>query len=654
MEAKLEAKVEVKLEIENPIVKCEPEIEEGEVTESNEEDSRPSICLKGRSTGSSGGAMARRSQTLFSAAVAGLHRQRSRSGQASATPRKYRRIAVDRRRAANRPASPESWSPSRSPSLPRSKEETSSMGTREVWVGNLPGDITAEAVTKEFEALFARIPQFSTKYSHLTSPVSQVQARECPEHKSSTFAFVQFEDDVLAATALSMTGVQIRGRSTRISLSPKSRASEGKAYGLDVSDLRTDGTLPWTFTPGGVMLNEVFVGGITGRHQDVPGYLAQQVTSFLCSMPAVIARFPEMTKPVLRVKYGRDFSYGFIELANELLASTLVSLRSMQFLNCCLRFGWPSDCKNPIERAPPSLCTTVIVDKTKEVQNEGKEDDKGEEDTNETPIGQGECCMVYVGGVRGIETGVLFATLTKSLKMLPAYHVAYPDKDFLPVRDLRVGKGCFAFAYMADPVLASTAVALGTIWVGSRQVTLKRPARYDAKLQPQARPLELSCHPADLSSVKQHHTDLGSAKPRVPPPPPPPPVRNATLRISNLPNATAYELEQHLLEVAMMHPEADFENGPPLERLWRHRMSTCAFARMKNQEIAQKLIPLYKSTPFQTHNLVVDFANCSERCTDIEHVNQEIPEKTSKDPGEVNADKKASDDVHADTVAMTS
>jgi len=79
MEAKLEAKVEVKLEIENPIVKCEPEIEEGEVTESNEEDSRPSICLKGRSTGSSGGAMARRSQTLFSAAVAGLHRQRSRS-----------------------------------------------------------------------------------------------------------------------------------------------------------------------------------------------------------------------------------------------------------------------------------------------------------------------------------------------------------------------------------------------------------------------------------------------------------------------------------------------------------------------------------------------------------------------------------------------
>jgi len=223
----------------------------------------------------------------------------------------------------------------------------------EIYVSGLPHNTTAKGVIDHLLALFKRLPQFQQRYSNRMTPL--IELRHGFAKQSSYFVF-EFADEVLAATAARMTGVIMSGRSVRILPTHKPN-SEEEVRELDVSHLRADGTLPWIFTPGQSMLNEVVVGGLTFNFTKTSSLVSREVTKVLLNMPAVTKKFPRMTNPVLQVtpSYKREFA--MMELANEFLASTLVSLGCIQLSCCSLRLRWPSHYSDAVHRSPPSLCT---------------------------------------------------------------------------------------------------------------------------------------------------------------------------------------------------------------------------------------------------------------------------------------------------------
>lgn len=72
-----------------------------------------------------------------------------------------------------------------------------------------------------------------------------------------------------------------------------------------------------------------------------------------------------------------------------------------------------------------------------------------------------------MGGGRAQRLWTAFGGMFSSL---PEYKARYKP-GFEPVCAIRAGQSKYAFVQLADAVLASTAVALETMWVGSRQAT---------------------------------------------------------------------------------------------------------------------------------------------------------------------------------------
>jgi len=501
--------------------------------------------------------------------------------------------------------------------IPHTKVKSEDPADGDVYVGSLPYDTTAQDVIEGLMTVFKRLPEFQQRYSDWTTPLIEPQNGV---RQRSSFFFLRFVDRVLTATAVRMTGVMIRGRSVRITHSADGPSPEEEAaQSLDLSDLRTDGTLPWTFKPAQLMLNEVFVGGLTFNMLTSNEVLVEKVTKCILSIPAVAEKWPHMTRPVLRFRSAENGTFAFMEVANEFLASTLVSLGRMSLPTCTLRFNWPSNVSDAADRAPPSLCTNASMVRTLsshvkeepgfDCKGEGPVKEEEEEEVKETE----EACMVYMGGIRGLEIGILVATLTQSLKKLPSYRSAYPDKDFSPVKNVVSGTGVYAFARMGDPVLASTVVALGMIWVNGQRVMLNRPSMYDPTVVPPAPALDLSVPDTFAHGVKAAHPPKcmsGRATKRIPPvpPTPPPPIRPSTLYISNVQGAGQVALKQHLLHVAMTCPDINVEDGPPVVHVLQHANGYSAFAQMRDAEVAQTLLPIYNTTPFDGRYLVVQNA----------------------------------------------
>lgn len=230
---------------------------------------------------------------------------------------------------------------------------------------------------------------------------------------------------------------------------------------------------------------------------------------------------------------------------------------------------------------------------------------------------------MFLGGVKGVDTVEIWKALVEFFRSLPSYRESYPE-DAQPVKGIRCGSGAFAFAEMADAVLASTAVAVGTIWIDSKKVDIKRPGSFRPPADGPAPPLPIDrmVHPIQRGAEGPGGGGAATA-PKHPPPPPvpaPPPEPAATLWVGNLPppggDAAGLEpagdprelLDAHLTRLAVESPGYDVESGPPLRRVRLHRSGLYAFVELRDMELGEHLRAVFDGADYHGRQLHVTWA----------------------------------------------
>jgi len=477
---------------------------------------------------------------------------------------------------------------------------------REVYVGDLPLGVSLDVVKASFDDLMKELPQYKDRYAHLQTPV--IAVRSPPQGPRCGFLFVEFADPVLASTAVSMSGLRISGRSARVNRPSRGPSPDQAAIGLDVQPLRASGRIPWVGGPGARMQCEIWVGGSPVRALSRSGALSAELSRALLALPSVRTHFPELEDAVTSVKMGEGGSFVFAELANERLASTAVTLGRLELTGGGhVKTGWPTNCVDAGALAPPSLeepREPPLPQLTEGAEQGIASLDHFAEESNSE---------VYIGGVRGLEAIEIWSALVELFQSLPSYRVRYEEgsaEPAEPVINLRTGKGSFAFARLADPVLASTAVALGSMRVRGRRIPLCRPSHFEPPAAGPPAPLEIGPHVA--------LQDLAPSTPPperpAPPTPPSPPVRVALLWVGNLPiDGTSAEskrdrLEKYLTRVALASPGYDLDAGPPVRNVRMHESGKYAFVELHDTKLAERLIRVYHGCDFGGRPLAVNWA----------------------------------------------
>lgn len=477
---------------------------------------------------------------------------------------------------------------------------------REVWVGDLPMTVSIAAVRVAFESLIRSLPEYQERYPNLHSPVVAVRV---PPAKGNTlrFVFVEFEDAVLASTAVSMSGFQMARQSVRVNRPASGPLEEEAARGLDVEPLRSSGQIPWASGAGATMLTEIFLGGFAPHLGQSSELLRKEFSKALLAVPAVQTRFPDLQEAVLLVKIGKDGAFAFADLANEVLASTAVAMGSVTLSGGhYVRTGWPTKCPDAVMRAPPPL--EVLLGATHpQVQGAGKQEGDPVAGADEDP---GAECEVYIGGIRGLLAPEIWSALAKLLQSLTSYGTAYPGDISGPVVSLRTGSAPFAFARLADPVLASTAVALGWMPVCGRRCQICRPSHYRQPPEGDAPPLKI---------VQLSRPGHPSRAPRAGRPGPPmasldQPLDAGMIWVGNLvpvkpAEEARHHLDQHLTGLALSTPGYDLDAGPPVKRISMHHSGRFAFVEVQDATVAEQLIPIFDGSDYMGHQIAVNWAH---------------------------------------------
>jgi len=574
--------------------------------------------------------------------------------------RAHQKSYDNRHRNQSRPGSPASWSPSRalaspcsSATPPRRRPRAGVIGGSflekgdiEVYVGCLPKDCTPEELESAFVELFKALPEYRARYPDpefnpigcIHKPRSILPAR---------FSFVQFVDVRLASTACMMTGLRVCGVSVKVSRGNCFVGGPGKEP-YDVSPLRMDGRLPFSYSPGARMLTQVWLGGsgIGTYVGDAGEKLRRALNAVLLSFPVVRNEYPEIAEPVTYVKLHD--CYAFATLANEVFASTLVAMVDVHFRNDILvHVGWPSAERDaqlraplplPIEASPP----LALLDKPQEQpsdQDTGRDADGStiatlpppplpisdvlsDEDIYPVRLGSELDCEIFIGGVYGVERASLMQGLVDLFRKLPSFREKYTS-DKTPVVGIRTGRGPFAFARVRDPVLASTAVAIGEIKVNGLALRIQRCANWKTPPGGPAPPLELQ-GPKPKAALRQ--------KPRD--------VLPVTLWVGNIAPADAdsSRLDQHLTRLAMEAPGYDLESGPPLVRVLMHRCGRFAFVDVRDQALAEQLIPIFDGSVFCGRPLAVNYSMRERIFTMAKQPNFEEARRSDCDVGDTDND----------------
>lgn len=546
---------------------------------------------------------------------------------------------------------------------------------REVYVGGLLWkDADKEGIAESFNSAFEALPDYQKHYGHETrKPVLQVHYPKDIIRKAAAgmrgdfaiFVFVEFIDQLLARTALKLTGLRIAQRSVRV-CSTMGIGSEGET--LDVEPLRQLEKLPLRPLDGTTMLLNVWLGGLPMRlcreelHRKRSGSWAKHETleSRICTavlaLPGIKLRYPQMERPIVSLRVSECQRYIFVEAATELIASSMVAAKGLSLPGGLeATTGWPVAVIDAEERAPPPLAEDGSLCDPSQVGALVQKAIVCEEDFAERLD-----CEIFMGGTNGLEVEDLWKALTELLMDLPSYKKQFPDLS-LPLINIRMANGPYAFARLANPRLASTAVVIGEMFIRSRKVQLKRPTHCELS-QKSAPPLDVIRPPllpppppprTPETRVRRGKGPEFPALPKAPAPPrdpceapPTPPKVPLNLRprgtiqriwIGNLPGlekmfemideeeeekqenkGDAMEMMKRLVdrkvnELAMEMPNYDLEDGPLTKRVTVHPTGRYAFIRVVgDQEFVEELLDVLDGKDFLGKPLRVNWAREKE------------------------------------------
>mmetsp|Transcript_20009 Transcript_20009/g.62910 ORF Transcript_20009/g.62910 Transcript_20009/m.62910 type:complete len:268 (+) Transcript_20009:39-842(+) len=216
---------------------------------------------------------------------------------------------------------------------------------REVYVGNLNGSMSAEALRELFEQLMRAIPGYEA-----SSPaVTNVQLCQ-----NGSYGFVEFRDEQVASTAMKFHGLQIGGRAAKIGR-PGGYAEPptGHAQALDVpaailEELGVSGVAS-SYTPaaGAVGLamkkqRELYVGNLTAGAVTAPllrNFLTKPLQSAIGSQEPLI----------MNVELEASGKFAFVEFRDEHTATLALQLfNNVDLCGRQLRLGRPSGYIDPL------------------------------------------------------------------------------------------------------------------------------------------------------------------------------------------------------------------------------------------------------------------------------------------------------------------
>lgn len=556
----------------------------------------------------------------------------------------------------------------------KNKQPVVPRAQREVYVGGLFWtDADKEGIAEAFNSAFEALPDYQKRYSNETrKPVLQVHYPKEIIRKASAglrgdfaiFVFVEFIDQLLARSALKLTGIRIAQRSVRV-CSTMGIEVEGET--LDVDPLRHREKIPMRPLEGTTMLLNVWLGGLPMRlcreelHRKRSGHrswakeaesLESQICTAVLALPGITARYPQMERPIVSLRVSECQRYLFVEAATELIASSMVAAKALSLPGGLeATTGWPVAVIDAEERAPPPLAEDGNLCDPSKVGALVQKAIVCEEDFAERLD-----CEIFMGGTNGLEVEDLWKTLTEMLMGLPSYQKEFPDLS-LPLINIRMAAGPYAFARLANPRLASTAVVIGEMFVRSRKVQLKRPTHCEVsqKSAPALDVIRPSLLPPPPPRTPRRRPKgpefpvLPKAPelPRCPcEAPPTPPKVPLTIRprgkiqsiwIGNLPGrekmlemidpeedekqenkGDAVEMmkrciDRRVNELAMEMPNYDLEDGPLTKRVTVHPTGRYAFIRvMGDQEFVEELLDVLDGKDFMGKPLRVNWAREKE------------------------------------------
>eukprot|EP00930_Biecheleria_cincta_P011878 TRINITY_DN11502_c0_g3_i1.p1 TRINITY_DN11502_c0_g3~~TRINITY_DN11502_c0_g3_i1.p1 ORF type:complete len:778 (+),score=139.77 TRINITY_DN11502_c0_g3_i1:49-2382(+) len=526
---------------------------------------------------------------------------------------------------------------------------------RTVFVGSCPSDCTAQTVKEAFDQAFLELPAYRRLYGDCAA-VAQVhipaQFYNRPGKSSKgDFLFVELKDELLTRTAIFMSGLRIDGVSVRVCPSSSKRVFETEDV-LDVEPLRQLGQIPWSGGPGSKLLCDVWLGGLSvaddeaagpasiddafGRHTDkfqFQEFLKGQIEEALLAIPSIRGNFPDLTQPVVDLKIPRDQSCCFAQMANEVLASTLVAMKELPLRSGqVLKTGWPSSVPDASNRAPPPL-PALEVKGSPLIASLNDADDL---DVCQNDFECAQECEIFISGTSGIEATSLWTKLTELFERLPSYREAYSEA-VSPIVHIRLGVGSFSFARLLDARLASTAAKLGFLLVNGVRLMLARPSHYE---WPPAGPEPSLEIPSDYSKSyckSQDPAKLPASAEMLAklPTPPPPPTALPTTHVMWVGSIVSHRqrrewqmqqlvqqqadsmqevsetswdefpvrdlLDARLTELAMQIPGYDIDAGPPIERVQVCEGGHGPYAFVEvagSREWAEKLLEAFHDSDF--------------------------------------------------------
>ncbi|CAK0841764.1 unnamed protein product, partial [Prorocentrum cordatum] len=519
--------------------------------------------------------------------------------------------------------------PERSRSPRRALRAGTSDKMRQVYVGCVKAGTTQDDVRAAFEAHFAQLRYYRNKYRGLPSPVLEVgNLRSMGGTRDSKYLFVEFADPVLARTAVAMSGLRICGSSVQVNWT-SAYIDTGEVEVLDVKSLRLAGKLPWVGGPGKQMMSTVWA--LTSKA--TPMEACQAIRSTLLSLPSVRLQYPDLDEPVLSVQTDRDGKHTFVNLAHERLASTLVAIKQVPVASGrIVKLDWPNNhLADAAHRAPPAL--ELPPDLLKNARADPSFFSAVvDEARDEADFEHRASCEVALSGVRGLDGPAVWGAVADLFRAVPAYREKYDPEGGGPIVNLRTDSSSIAIVRLQDEVLASTAVALESLFILGRRVTISRPLTYQLPAGGSPEPLSLCAgvgfpswgpstaeqaprHPFLSEANRQQAPDLATQHVAVE-------SRPDSVWIGGLepwgPDRATAEaaLESLVTEVAMQLPGFDVEEGPPVLEVRLHPHGKFAFVDLRDASLASSLVQKLRGTWYRGRQLGVELSKRGRKGSD--------------------------------------
>lgn len=230
---------------------------------------------------------------------------------------------------------------------------------RECYCGNLNKDmVTSTVLWQALNRLFQSLPAFRECYPDVPDPVRSLAF---PSNGQGMFAFVEFCDEVIASTAICMSGFELCGRPVKVGR-PQGyqQAHYGELPPLDVQPLRQCGMLPVAaeFVSVAVShtvtskLKELYFGNLT------LGLVTEEVMTELLT-PACL-ELPEYMAdagpPIVKVTMATSGTYCFGQFQSAAVASRVIAIfDNTELFGRRMRVGRPSNYHLNFQAETPAL-----------------------------------------------------------------------------------------------------------------------------------------------------------------------------------------------------------------------------------------------------------------------------------------------------------